>query len=73
MSRDQKRATFRNFNIHVKNNAPSKQHSVLEQGNTRTEDRLNDIVDLLYPRDAHGTIPFDYSLFLLPLTLTFIT
>lgn len=73
MSRDQRRAAFRDFNIHIKSDTPQRQSSTfLDLADDKSEERLSDIVDLLCPRDAHGKGPF-FSIFLLNhLTLYYI-
>ena len=58
MSREERRATFRDFNIHIKYDAAQIPSSMLDFTDDKTEERLNDIVDLLCPRDAHGKKPF---------------
>lgn len=71
MTPDQRRASFRDFNIHIKNNSTSYQSSSFDLTDQKTEQRLDNIVDLHYPRDAHGNAPLHLILFLPHLILSF--
>ena len=60
LTREQQRSTFRECNIHIKNDLVSKNDPVLDLTDPSSEQWLSDNVDLLYPRDAHGTSLVSY-------------
>lgn len=60
LSREQRCSTFRMFNIHVINDSPTNGITNLHMAGQTCEERLDEIVDLLLPRDAHGN-PFFFT------------
>ena len=58
LSRKQQRDIFRECNVHVKNDMRSQDQSIFDMTGDNAVQRLDEVVDLYRPRDAHGTLIF---------------
>ena len=58
LSRKQQRDIFRECNIHVKNDMRSQDQSIFDMTGDNAVQRLDEVVDLYRPRDAHGMLIF---------------
>ena len=58
LSRRQQRDIFRECNIHVKNDMRSQDQSIFDMTGDDAVERLDEVVDIHRPRDAHGTFIF---------------
>ena len=58
LSRKQQRDIFHECNIHVKNDMRSQDQSIFDMTGDDAVERLDEVVDIHRPRDAHGTFIF---------------